>query len=227
MAASAQSGYEGIPESFGCSATGGAGFQSILEVHRLLSADIEGREIRQFVSYYDLSNEDLARLLGIKKRTLQRREKRALGCCRRLDMIPTRPKPVTRRLATCSGGSSEASGANPWVCGAWYSRPVPTMPFPGREHDDSVAPGLHSDRGAVYTSMVAMAIPLMAGADIPSPAPCAVHTPTGTCPVMTLGVVASSRVIPLASSTRDKDPPGVLDGPLRGEHLKRIRDSAS
>lgn len=77
MSVSAQSQYEGALESLGRSAQSGVGVQSVLDVHRLLAKGIEGSAIRRFATYYDLSNEDLTRLLGIKKRTLQRREHEA------------------------------------------------------------------------------------------------------------------------------------------------------
>jgi len=77
MNASAQSQYEGVLESLGRSAKAGMEVQSVLDVHRLLSEGIEGSAIRRFATHYDLSTEDLTRLLGIKKRTLQRREQEA------------------------------------------------------------------------------------------------------------------------------------------------------
>jgi len=77
MSASAQSQYEGVLESLGRSAKAGMEVQSVLDVHRLLSEGIEGSAIRWFATYYDLSTDDLTRLLGIKKRTLQRREQEA------------------------------------------------------------------------------------------------------------------------------------------------------
>jgi len=77
MSAPAQSPYEGVLESLGRSGETGVGGRSVLDVHRLLSDGIEGSAIRRFATYYGLSNEDLTRLLGIKKRTLQRREQEA------------------------------------------------------------------------------------------------------------------------------------------------------
>lgn len=74
MEATAQPDYEGILESLGRSAAVRADVQSALDVHRLLAKGIEGKAIRRFAAYYDLSSEDLTQLLGIKKRTLQRRE---------------------------------------------------------------------------------------------------------------------------------------------------------
>jgi len=77
MGASTPSQYEGALESLGWSGKGSAAFQSALDVHRLLSEGIEGSAIRRLAAYYDLTQEDLTRLLGIKKRTLQRREQEA------------------------------------------------------------------------------------------------------------------------------------------------------
>ena len=57
MGTSAQAEYAGILESFGRSAD--SGVQSVLDVHRLLLAGIEGTAIRRFAAYYNLSNDDL------------------------------------------------------------------------------------------------------------------------------------------------------------------------
>lgn len=73
--APAESRYAGILESLGRPAAAGSDIQSVLDVHRLLAEGIEGAAIRRLASYYELSTDDLTRLLGIKKRTLQRREK--------------------------------------------------------------------------------------------------------------------------------------------------------
>jgi len=75
MSTPAQLAYAGILESFGRSAD--SGVQSVLDVHRLLLAGIEGAAIRRFAAYYNLSTDDLTQLLGIKKRTLYRREQEA------------------------------------------------------------------------------------------------------------------------------------------------------
>lgn len=77
MGATATTEYAGILESLSGSARAGRRVQSALDVHRFLEAGIEGAAIRHLAAYYGLSNEDLTRLLGIKLRTLQRREKQA------------------------------------------------------------------------------------------------------------------------------------------------------
>lgn len=77
MSAVAESRYDDILESLGGQARGRGRIRSVLDVHRLLETGFEGRAIRRFAVYYDLTNEDLTRLLGVKLRTLQRREKQA------------------------------------------------------------------------------------------------------------------------------------------------------
>ena len=67
--------YAGVLASLGRGKAADAAVQSVLDVHRLLSEGIEGAAIRRFATYYGLSNDDLTRVLGIKKRTLQRRER--------------------------------------------------------------------------------------------------------------------------------------------------------
>lgn len=77
MSATETAKYEGILASLGRPAKSRRKIESVLDVHRVLEAGIAGSAIRRLASLYDLSNDDLTRLLGVKLRTLQRREKQA------------------------------------------------------------------------------------------------------------------------------------------------------
>lgn len=77
MSTAIETEYAGVLKSLGRSAAAGRRIQTALDVHRLLDAGLEGAAIHRLAAYYGLSNEDMMRLLGVKRRTLQRREKQA------------------------------------------------------------------------------------------------------------------------------------------------------
>jgi putative toxin-antitoxin system antitoxin component (TIGR02293 family) len=74
MAEPAQSEYGPVLESLGGTRSRRP-VESVLDIHRLLEQGMDGGAIRRLGDYYGLTNEDLELLLGLTRRTLQRRQK--------------------------------------------------------------------------------------------------------------------------------------------------------